>query len=63
MENCTPEVEDLFRKMFEVDPIKRITFSEIRQHPVFAKHFPVLKEVSVKLYNRHNKLFKKRPTA
>ena len=27
MENCTPDVEDLFKKIFEVDGSKRITFS------------------------------------
>lgn len=40
LENCTDEVEDLFRKIFRIDQEKRITFSEIRQHPVFAAYFP-----------------------
>ncbi len=40
LDNCTDEVEDLFRKIFRVDQEKRITFSEIRQHPVFAAFFP-----------------------
>lgn len=40
MDNCTPEIEDLFKKMFEVDIAKRITFAEIREHPVFKKYFP-----------------------
>ena len=31
-ENCTEEVEDLFKKMFSVYTNKRITFAEIRQH-------------------------------
>jgi serine/threonine protein kinase len=40
LENCTPEVEDLFKRIFEVDNRKRITFSDIRKHPIFAHHFP-----------------------
>ena len=40
MENCTPEVEDLFGRIFKVDGEKRIKFSEIRQHPIFISHFP-----------------------
>ena len=27
LENCTEEVEDLFRKIFRIDQEKRITFS------------------------------------
>jgi hypothetical protein len=30
IENCTPDVEDLFKRMFATDPKKRITFFEIR---------------------------------
>lgn len=40
MENCTSEVENLFSQMFEISPNERITFSEIRLHPVFRKFFP-----------------------
>jgi len=51
-ENCTPEVEDLFKRMFDTDPERRITFSDIRKHPVFAKHFPVVHEASKILYSK-----------
>lgn len=30
MNNCTEEVTDLFKRMFDPNPDKRITFSEIR---------------------------------
>jgi hypothetical protein len=40
LSNCTDEIEDLFRKIFRLDQEKRITFSEIEQHPVFIKNFP-----------------------
>lgn len=40
MENCTPEIEDLFKKIFEPQRQKRITFSEIREHSVFKEFFP-----------------------
>jgi hypothetical protein len=36
--------------MFTVDGNDRITFSEIRKHPVFVKHFPVVPEASKILY-------------
>ena len=49
-ENCTDEIEDLFKKMFSAKVEKRITFSEIRQHPVFLKHFPQASEESKILY-------------
>ena len=35
MENCTDEVNDLFKKMFNPDGAKRISFVEIREHPLF----------------------------
>lgn len=50
--NCTPEIEDLFKKMFDLDPDNRITFSDIRRHPIFAKHFPVVAEASKILYSK-----------
>lgn len=40
MENCTPEIEDLFKKMFNINPAKRINFAQIREHPVFKEYFP-----------------------
>lgn len=40
--NCSKEMEDLFRRIFEIDPEKRITFIEIRQNPIFLKHFPTI---------------------
>jgi len=29
--------------MFDLDPERRITFAQIREHPVFSPHFPVVK--------------------
>lgn len=49
--NCTGEMEDLFRKMFAVNIDKRITFAEIRQHPVFRDCFPNPSAESKILYN------------
>lgn len=40
MENCTEETEDLFSRIFEIDQDKRITFADIRRHPIFAPYFP-----------------------
>ena len=40
MANCTDEVQDLFKKMFDPNGQDRITFAKIRQHPLFVKHFP-----------------------
>lgn len=51
-ENCTPEMEDLFERIFAVDPDKRISFYEIRTHPIFSKHFPVIEERSKILYKQ-----------
>jgi serine/threonine protein kinase len=50
--NCSPDIEDLFKKMFDLDPDNRITFSDIRRHPVFKKHFPVVQEASKILYSK-----------
>lgn len=38
--------------MFDLDPDNRITFSDIRKHPVFVKHFPVVAEASKILYSK-----------
>ena len=40
MDNCTADMENLFKQIFEVEAKKRITFTEIRKHPIFAKYFP-----------------------
>ena len=50
--NCTAEIEDLFKKMFDLDPDSRINFSDIRRHPIFAKHFPIVAEASKILYSK-----------
>ena len=52
LENCTDEVEDLFKKMFSIYTNKRITFAEIRQHEVFKKHFPKASQASQILYQQ-----------
>jgi hypothetical protein len=38
--------------MFDMDIDNRITFSDIRRHPVFAKHFPIVAEASKILYSK-----------
>ena len=38
--NCTPEMEDLFSRIFQIDQAKRLTFIELREHSIFKKHFP-----------------------
>ncbi len=38
--------------MFILDPDDRITFSDIRRHPVFAKLFPVVAQASKILYSK-----------
>ena len=58
MDNCTEEVIDLFKKMFDPNPDKRITFSQIRQHSVFSKHFPDGAGNSKFLYDNKLKKFK-----
>ena len=50
LDNCTPETEDLFKKMFDIDAESRISFHDIRQHPLFKKYFPVIEEASKILY-------------
>lgn len=65
-ENCTPEVDDLFKRIFDTDPESRITFSDIRRHPVFAKLFPVVHEASKILYSKKfqpSKIIKGKNTA
>lgn len=44
--------------MFHPNPDKRITFSEIREHPVFAKNFPDGAGKSQLLYKNKVKNFK-----
>jgi hypothetical protein len=47
--------------MFNSDVDNRITFAEIRTHPVFVKHFPVVAEASKILYRNkfQSKIIKK----
>ena len=63
MENCTPEVEDLFRQMFELDSSKRINFSDIRRHPVFAHYFPNVDETLSKIYGEGLNLIYRKKTS
>lgn len=49
-ENCSPSMDDLFSRIFNSDADNRITFAEIRSHPIFVKHFPVVAEASKILY-------------
>ena len=49
---------DLFGKIFTANPNKRITFSQIREHPIFRMHFPEGAGKSTTLYNNKVKQFK-----
>ncbi len=40
MENCTPQMEDLFKKIFNPISKERINFHDIRKHPIFVQYFP-----------------------
>ena len=43
--------------MFTINPDKRITFSEIRKHPVFIKRFPdEIKESSKIMYKKNMRI-------
>lgn len=53
LDNCTPELEDLFKRIFDLDPKRRITFAQIREHPVFAAHFPIIDNSSKILYGQN----------
>ena len=55
MDNCTPQVEDLFAKIFTIDAEERINFADIRSHPVFSKYFPEVSTQSKILYKGKNK--------
>lgn len=50
MDNCNPDVEDLFAKIFDPNAARRINFVEIREHPVFREYFPVISGESRILY-------------
>ena len=54
-------MDDLFSQIFNTDIDNRITFSDIRRHPIFAKHFPVVAEASKILYGKkfQSKIVKK----
>ena len=57
IESWTPELEDLFGKIFTLNPDRRITFSEIRRHPVFIKRFPdEIKETSKIMYKKNMRI-------
>lgn len=38
--------------MFDLNPKRRITFAEIREHPVFSPHFPEVNQSPRLLYER-----------
>ncbi len=61
MQNCTHEVEDLLKKIFNPNGDDRITFAKIREHPLFAKYFPVADKASKILYGKkfQSKIVKK----
>lgn len=51
-DNCADEMEDLFRKMFAPEPKARMSFINIRYHPIFAECFPVIEYHSKVLYSQ-----------
>ena len=38
LKEVTPEIEDFFKKIFVVDPKKRLTFSSILKHPILKNY-------------------------
>ena len=52
VQNCTPELEDLFARIFTKEPEDRINWVQIREHALFKKHFPVIAEASKILYSK-----------
>ena len=48
-------MEDLFKKIFDVNPDTRINFAQIRTHSLFSKHFPEVSPKSMMLYNNKMK--------
>ena len=53
MANCTPEMEDLFKKMFNPDASKRLNFAQIRVHPIFKEYFPNPDQSLAKIYEQN----------
>lgn len=45
-------MEDLFKRIFNPNADDRITFAKIREHPIFAKYFPVVDNASKILYGK-----------
>ena len=48
--NCNNDVEDLFQRIFTPSGQERTTFSRIRSHPVFKKHFKDASNLSKAIY-------------
>ena len=47
-----PHVEDFFKRIFVIDPKKRIRCSEIIKHPVFEKYQSMFEE-NIKFYSNY----------
>jgi len=47
-------LEDFFKKIFVVDPKKRIQFSELKDHPVFSDFASEFKETNI-FYRNYEK--------
>ena len=45
-------MEDLFSRIFTINPEERINWVEIREHALFKKHFPIIHESSKILYKK-----------
>lgn len=52
--NCNEHTESLFLRIFEFDPNKRISFHELKSHPLLEMHFKQDQDYqdSLMLYNK-----------
>lgn len=55
LKDLPPEVEDFFKKIFVVDPKKRMQFSELKDHPLFIEYADEFKETNHFYKNYENK--------
>jgi hypothetical protein len=45
-------MEDLFLRIFDIDPEKRLNFMQLREHPIFAKYFTHDQEGAKLIYSQ-----------
>lgn len=44
LKDITTEVEDFFKRIFVVDPKKRMQFSDLKDHPLFSEYADQFKD-------------------